>query len=135
RYRIALLGPFALSRNGTPVDTGAWRPRALTLLRLLAAAPGLRRKRDEVIDLLWPDSSPEAGSANLWDLARLVRRALPEDPSPVLLEHGWVGLNPACHWEVDLARFEELAAEAGDDPARLEAAASLVQGPPLPDDR
>jgi hypothetical protein len=52
RYRLTVLGPFSLARNGLPLETGGWRPRALTLLRLLAVAPGFRRMREEVIDLL-----------------------------------------------------------------------------------
>jgi predicted ATPase/DNA-binding SARP family transcriptional activator len=135
RYRLTVLGPFALTRNGLPLETGGWRRRPLALLRLLAMSPGFRRLREEVIDLLWPDSVPEAGSANLRDLLRLLRKALPEDAPVVLLEQQWVLLNPAHAWEVDLARFEELAEAAGDDIARLEAALALVQGPPLPEER
>lgn len=134
RCRLTVLGPFSLVYNGQPIDITSWRPRPLALLRLLAVAAGLRRTRDEVIDLLWPDSSPDAGSANLRDVIRLIRKALDGAPL-VLLRQGWVGLNPAYQWEVDLVRFEELADEAGDDPVRLEAALSLLQGPPLPEDR
>src|SRR5262249_32253812 len=85
-YRITVLGPFSLSRGRNPLDTSAWRPRALSLLRLLAVTPELRRPREEVIDLLWPDSSPESGSANLRDLVRIVRKTLQEDTPLVLLE-------------------------------------------------
>jgi predicted ATPase/DNA-binding SARP family transcriptional activator len=134
-YRITVLGPFSLSSGGRPVDTRAWRPRSLTLLRLLAVAPERRRPREEVIELLWPEAAPEAGPANLRDLVRLVRQAAPDGAALVVLEPGWVALNPAYPWEVDLARFEELAGAAGDDPARLEVALAMRQGTPLPEDR
>ena len=130
-----MLGPFTLSRNGHLLATGAWRPRLLALLRLLAAAPGLRRPREEVIDRFWPDSSPEAGSANLRDLLRLLRKALPDDAPLVLLDGQWVVLNPVHAWDVDLVRFEALAEAAGDERVTLAAALALVQGEPLPEER
>ena len=39
RYSMKLLGPFALSIDGEPVDLGELPRRPLVLLRLLAASP------------------------------------------------------------------------------------------------
>jgi hypothetical protein len=112
-YRITVLGPFSLWSGGLTVDTRTWRPRALALLRLLAVAPEGRRPREEVIDLLWPEVAPEAGPANLRDLVRRVRRAAPDGAALVVLAQGWVALNLAYPWEVDLARFEDLVRGGG----------------------
>ena len=134
-FYLQLLGPFRLARNGVLLATTGWRPRLLTLLRLLAVAPGHRCLREEVIDRFWPDSSLEAGSGNLRDLLRLLRKAVPDDVPLVLLEGQWVVLNPAHAWEVDLVRFEALAETVDDDPETLDAALALVQGEPLPEER
>src|SRR5437764_5155406 len=90
-FRVRLLGPFGLDLDGTPVRTDHWPPRARTLFTLLAVASDLRRSRDELIDILWPDTSPEAGWSNLRYTLHLLRRALTmPGPAPVLVEHGWI---------------------------------------------
>ena len=135
-YRVQLLGPFALLHDDGVIDTSRWQRRVGSLLKLLLTAPGKRRIRDELIDLLWPDAEPEAGAANLRLLTYRVRQALGNpDPPAVLSDRSWVTINPRYHWEMDLDRFEELAARADDDIAKLEEAASLYGGEPLPEDR
>jgi DNA-binding SARP family transcriptional activator/class 3 adenylate cyclase len=135
-YRVRLLGPFAVVRGDGALDTSRWRRQVGSLFRLLAVTPGKRRMREEVIELFWPDASTEAGAGNLRLLAYRLRQAFGNpDPRPVTSEGDWIALNPAYEWEVDLDRFEELTARGGDDVARLEEAASLVQGEPLLEDR
>jgi DNA-binding SARP family transcriptional activator len=135
-FRVQLLGPLALERNNVAIEVGRWQPRVATLFKLLATAPRYRRSRDEIADVLWPEAAPEAGSANLRLLVHRLRLALGGgDPSPILSEHGWVTLNPACGWEVDLPKFEKLTVGAGRDIPSLTAAAELYRGEPLPEDR
>jgi DNA-binding SARP family transcriptional activator/class 3 adenylate cyclase len=135
-YRVRLLGPFAVVRDDSILDASHWRRQVGRLLRLLAVTPGKRRMRDEVIELFWPDASLEAGAGNLRLLTYRLRQALGNpDPPPVTSDGDWIALNPVYRWEVDLDRFEELTAHAGDDVVTLEEAASLVQGEPLPEDR
>ena len=57
-FRVSVLGPFALERDGEPVDTSRWQRRVATLFKLLATSPGHRRSRDEIVDILWPDAPP-----------------------------------------------------------------------------
>lgn len=132
-FQVQVLGPFALQRDDTPVDVGRWQPRVATLFKLLVTAPGHRRSRDELIDLLWPDAIPEVGAGNLRMVVHRLRQSLGSDPSPVLSEHGWVALNPAYTWELDLERFEGLTCK--DDMVALEEAARLYRGEPLEEDR
>jgi DNA-binding SARP family transcriptional activator/class 3 adenylate cyclase len=135
-YRVRLLGPFAVVRDDSILDASHWRRQVGRLLRLLATASSKRRMRDEVIELFWPDASPEAGAGNLRLLTYRLRQALGNpDPPPVTAEGDWIALNPGYRWEVDLDRFEELTARAADDIATLVEAADLVQGEPLPEDR
>jgi DNA-binding SARP family transcriptional activator/class 3 adenylate cyclase len=135
-YRVRLLGPFAVVRDDSILDASRWRRQVGRLLRLLATSSGKRRMREDVIELFWPDASPEAGAGNLRLLTYRLRQALGNpDPPPVTSDGDWIALNPVYQWEVDLDRFEELTGRAGDDVATLEEAADLVQGEPLPEDR
>lgn len=127
---------MSIACNGTPVDITGWPRRAGTLIRLLATTPERRRLRDEVEELLWPETTPEAAASNLRSLLHRVRRSFgPELPPPFVLARGWILLNPACAWEIDLDRFEDLAHCAGEDVALLQEAADLARAEPLPEDR
>ena len=130
-FRVQLLGPLAVSRDEVPLDTARWQRWVDSLLILLVTSLGRRRSRDEIIDALWPDATPQAGASNLRYIVHLLRRNLGGgDPSPVLSERGWIVLSPAYGWEVDLERFEELIA-AGQDVACLQEAAALRRGEAL----
>lgn len=134
-FDILILGPFALYRDGTPVDVGSWQRKVQTLLRILVTSPEKRRTRDELVELLWPETSSEAGFRNLRVVLHMLRRGLgPGDVPTILSEWGWVALNPAHEWDLDLDRFEERAA-AGHDIPTLEAAAGYYRGEPLGEDR
>ena len=54
---ITLLGGFAVTLDGAVVPADAWsRRHASALVKVLALARGRRLHRDQVIDLLWPDT-------------------------------------------------------------------------------
>jgi predicted ATPase/DNA-binding SARP family transcriptional activator len=136
RYRVSLLGPFAVYRDGVPLDTDTWQRNVSALLKLLATAPQWRRSRDEIIEILWPDASPHAGGSNLRSQLHLLRRSLAGgDPSPVLFERGWLELNRAFTWEIDLVQFEELLRRVEPELSVLQDALALYRGEPLPDER
>lgn len=105
RYRVLLLGPFRVERGGDPIDVSARQPRVRTLFKLLVTAPDRQRLRDERIDILWPNAIPDTAPGNLRRLVHRLRRALGGNPSPVLSDHGWIALNPAFDWELDLDRL------------------------------
>ena len=73
-FRLLLLGPFALYRNRVPVDTTTWPRSALVLLKFLATTPNWHCSRDQLMDLLWPDATPEAAASNLRTALHLLRR-------------------------------------------------------------
>ncbi len=133
-YVIRLFGAFGLSRNGQELDVAGWQRRPLVLLRLLAAHGG-KVARDQVIDLLWPDSSPEAGGADLRVLIHRLRRLLGDDPPPVQIQGGWVLLNPALGWEIDLVEFERALHDAGEGGVPLQRALERYGGEPLVEDQ
>src|SRR5437588_13074996 len=85
RYRILLFGPFTVYRDGVVVDTAGWQRTAVTLFKLLATAPGWRRSRDELIEILWPESGMAAASSSLRSALLALRRGLAgEGTSPIL---------------------------------------------------
>src|SRR5205823_1778146 len=108
------------------LDAQRWPHSAATLLKLLAVARGHRRSRDETMDILWPDATPGAAASNLRSAVHLLRRVLgPGDPSPVLYDRGWIEMNPAYAWEIDLDRFDALMEGARDEGEALTAALVL----------
>jgi hypothetical protein len=58
--RIWLLGGFRVSVGSQTIEEGAWRLRKpAALVKLLALAPHHRLQREQIMDLLWPDSRKE----------------------------------------------------------------------------
>jgi predicted ATPase/DNA-binding SARP family transcriptional activator len=139
--RIRLLGEFGIDRGDRRVDAREWRLRkARTLVKLLALAPGQRMHRDVLLDLLWPDRPVESAVNNLHQALHAARRVLAGDgPRAGLMElhDDLVVLRADGPVEVDVTRFERLAAAARKDPepAALRAAVAAYTGDLLPEDR
>jgi DNA-binding SARP family transcriptional activator len=137
RLSVHLLGAFEVRVDGRDVPAGAWRHRrAAELVKLLALSPRHRLHREQVIDALWPELSPDAGAANLRKAAHYARRALGTEDGVVLRgEH--VDLAPGSEVDVDAVRFERGAEEAlaAGDPDACAAIEQLYRGELLPDDR
>jgi DNA-binding SARP family transcriptional activator len=125
-----------VERDGAPLDTNHW-PRAVqTLFKLLLIAPRHEYRREAAIDLLWPESSPEAGAGSMRHALHVLRQQLGGgDPSLVISQHGWLRLHPDYRWDIDIDRFETLASAAGDDVEEIESALSLYIGEPLVENR
>jgi DNA-binding SARP family transcriptional activator len=135
-FDVLVLGPFALYRDGRPIDASAWQRKVQSLFRILVTSREYRRSREELVDMLWPESAPDAGGRNFRVVLHMLRRGLGgAEPSPVLSESGWVALNTAHEWDVDLTHFEELAAKAPEQIAALEEVAGYYRGEPLMEDR
>src|SRR5436309_11274688 len=78
--RITLLGGFRVAIGSRLVEETAWPLRkAASVVKLLALAPGHRRHRGRVLDLLWPDLEPAAALNNLHGALHAVRRVLEPD--------------------------------------------------------
>jgi DNA-binding SARP family transcriptional activator len=137
RLSVHLLGAFEVRVDGRDVPAGAWRHRrAAELVKLLALSPRHRLHREQVIDALWPELSPDAGAANLRKAAHYARRALGTEDG-VILRGEHVDLAPGAEVDVDAESFERAAEEAlaAGDPDACAAIAQLHRGELLPDDR
>lgn len=75
--RAHLLGVTRLAVGDRVVPSGAWARRsARSVLLLLLAAPGHRMVRDQVLEALWPDVSPQAALTGLYTALRALRVTL-----------------------------------------------------------
>jgi DNA-binding SARP family transcriptional activator len=72
--QLAVLGPVRALRDGSPVELGAPRQRAL--LTALILQGGRPASADALIDLLWGDAAPSAATASLQTYVAGLRRAL-----------------------------------------------------------
>ena len=140
--RVWLLGGFRVSVGSRTITQDAWRLRKATaLVKLLALAPGHRMHREQVMDLLWPDSVMRAASNSLRGALHAGRRTLAPDPkvgSRYLASQGeTLVLCPEGQLWVDVEAFEEAAAMArrSQHPSAYRAADQLYAGELLPDDR
>jgi DNA-binding SARP family transcriptional activator len=136
RFRAGVLGPFILERDGVSIGPSRWQRRVEVLFKLLLTAPDRQRRRDDLIDVLWPDADSDNGGGNLRMLVHRLRATIDmPEPSPVLSEGGWIALNPECEWELDLERLEAVAVDPAAGLDELEQAATLYRGEPLPEER
>src|ERR687889_604636 len=75
--RIWMLGGFRISVGSRTITQDAWRLRkAAALVKLLALAPGHRLHREQVMDILWPDSGRRAASNSLRKTLHAARKVL-----------------------------------------------------------
>ena len=64
--RVRMLGGFSVSSGSRVLKDDVWHLKnAAALVKLLALAPGHRLHREQVMDLLWPESGRKAASNNL----------------------------------------------------------------------
>jgi DNA-binding winged helix-turn-helix (wHTH) protein len=141
---IQTLGLFRITRNGVLVPNIASKAKkARDLLKILIARhrPTLR---DQLMELLWPDTQPTVSSNRLSVLLSTVRELLqahPGDEDPLVTIDGAISLNPA-QVRVDVEDFlsqaaaalEAHRAKAPDATARLAAAVAAHTGDFLEDD-
>ena len=135
--QVRLLGAFAVTVDGAIVATTAWKSRRATqLVALLALAPSRRLATELVMDLLWPDLSPEAARANLHKTATLARQAMGSKES-VVLRGEEVSLWPLAELTSDLQEFERSAhrALASEQPRLCAEVARRFGGEVLPAER
>ena len=138
--RVRMLGGFSVSVGSRTIKQNEWRLRkAAALVKLLSLAPAHRLHREQVMDLLWPDSGRKAASNSLRRTLHATRGILhPVDSSGYLVsEDESLVLRPSGGLWVDVDAFEEAAATArrSREPAAHRAALDLYAGELLPADR
>ncbi|WP_433273919.1 BTAD domain-containing putative transcriptional regulator [Actinosynnema sp. CS-041913] len=122
--RVGVLGPLAVTADGTPVEIGGTRVRAL-LIRLALGA-GRVVTVEELAHALWPDDKPADEVGAVRSLVSRLRRALP-DPAALRSAHGGycLDLPPDA---VDAHEFDRLARAARRALASGDAATARTLG-------
>ncbi|WP_136708948.1 alpha/beta hydrolase [Agromyces sp. H66] len=124
RVEVRVLGRFEVAVDGVTLDPAGFARRdAAHLLKLLALTPSHRLHREQVIDALWPEATPESVANRLHKAAHFVRRATGRHDA-IVLEGDTVALFPYADLRVDALEFEEAAGRATSvrHPAMAEAA-------------
>lgn len=139
---VRLLGRFSVRVAGQEIPEQAWqRRKARQLFKCLLSRPFRRITRDEVIDALWPDSSPDAAAKTLRSTLHALRSVLRTSESTVadifLMDDGVLAVHQDADIWVDADAFETMLQHAADEPDPLkwlEEADQLWTGEYLPDD-
>src|SRR5260370_2146317 len=137
RVGVELLGQFRVTVDGRTVSAGDWRrARSVALVKLLALAPSYRIHREQAMDALWPELSPDAAAGNLRKAMHYARRALGAH-DVIRLDGEVLALAPDAELMVDAVLFESDAQAAlrADDASACQRAAERYGGELLPDDR
>lgn len=137
RLNVQVLGTFQVTSDARTVAAHEWRrSRSADLVKLLALSRGHRLHREQAMDALWPEKSPEASSANLRKAVHFARQTMGSHEA-IAFDHEIVALPPGADLEVDADTFEKAAIEAlrDNDASRFQAVADLYPGELLPDDR
>ncbi len=145
QVEVRTLGGFALEVDGRQVSLDGVKPRARSLLRLLALHAGAPVHREAIQESLWPESDATAGARSLHVALSALRRLLDEEAGPggsrLIARDGDAYRLAVAAEDVDLGRFDQAIAAgratlAGGEPsaAVFAAAVDLYTGELLPEE-
>jgi ATP/maltotriose-dependent transcriptional regulator MalT/DNA-binding SARP family transcriptional activator len=137
---VTTLGGFAVMRRGHQVDPTEWQSKkARDLLKILICRRGRPVPREMLIEMLWPDESPERVGNRMAVALTTLRSVLGRDEEAVIADKTSVSLNLDVV-DVDVERFLKQAragldmSGASDSRALLRSAASIYAGDFLEED-
>jgi DNA-binding SARP family transcriptional activator len=114
---LIVLGGLALRLRGEWVPLDRLRPKARSILAMLAASTGEAVHRDTICAAMWPDADPDAARRRLQVAVSAIRRLVEPDAARgeaqvmIRVGDGYALRLPPGH-ESDLARFERAARAA-----------------------
>jgi DNA-binding SARP family transcriptional activator len=142
KLRIALLGGFRVWIGSQLIPDEAWKRRkAQALVKLLALTSRHCLHREQLMEVLWPETEMEAARNSLRQTLHLARQIFKSEDNTgleILSDHnGWLCLTPKGQAWVDTDAFEAAAAECrrSEDGAACQTALVLYTGELLPEDR
>ncbi|MGD9997632.1 MAG: BTAD domain-containing putative transcriptional regulator, partial [Ilumatobacteraceae bacterium] len=86
--RVHCFDALELTIDHRRVDLSAVRPRALSVLRLLALHAGRAVHCETLMDSLWPDVEPDAARHSLHVAVSSLRKAMPTGSAAAIVRHG-----------------------------------------------
>lgn len=118
---VHMLGPFRMEIQETVLEFPS--SRKVSLLQYLVVNHTQSTPRDVLMDMFWPDVSPESARNNLNVAISGIRRAFRtlNDTSIILYKNNAYGLVPGMQLWMDVEEFQQLI----DSGRRLEAQGSL----------
>jgi DNA-binding SARP family transcriptional activator len=128
------LGRTTIEIGDRLLEATSMRRKVAGLVTYLLTRPGFTATREQVLEALWPDASPEVGTNSLHQTIYFLRRDIEPDfsdnvsPGYARLQGELVWLDPHL---VDSAsrQFFDLASRPGTDPeASVESAIGLYRG-------
>lgn len=148
---VKMLGAFEVSIGGKTLPERSWQTRKVkALFKYLVLNRSRHLSRDEVMDLLWPDSEPAAAAASLRVTLSRLRKALAhavdgdgQRASCLRDDKGFIWFEPAGPFSLDADLFERSCIESSrslrvGDPesskAGLEQAVAAYRGDLLEED-
>lgn len=118
RLQVHTLGVFQVWRGRDEVTTKAWRrKKARQLFQFFLTYRHHMLERDQIIDMLWPDLTPEGGQRDFKIAYSTLCRVLEPQrgrgaPSAYVLRDGTLyGLRPEADLWLDVEAFEHLIAQ------------------------
>lgn len=113
--RIFCFGTFEVFRGETRVSDSEWQSRQVkNLLKYVVLQRHRPVSRDELIEVLWPDLSPERAAANLWSAVYVLRRCLEpglkkgnESRFILCRRNNYYRFNTEAPYWLDVEEFEE----------------------------
>lgn len=132
-----MLGRFSARVDDRVIPTGDWkRRRPAELVKILGLQPDRRLHKEQLMEAMWPQASPESAAGNLRKAVHFARRRLGSQDA-IASSGGIIELWPDTDVSVDAFAFETAAKEAlaSFGPSQALSAAQLYSGELLPDDR
>lgn len=135
RLRVFCFGAFEVEREGERINLkNIQRLKALKALKYLVAHRRRQVPRDELMEVLWPNSDPSRTAANLRVVLCEIRRMLepsraPGATSAYLISRGeMLALDHSDRLWVDVEAFEGLSRQVSAHLARGDSLAALTWG-------
>ena len=126
--KIQLLGRFAVSVDGRPVDLHL--RAAQSLLAYLALSAGRAFRREQLAGLFWPDADETSAKGNLRHTLWRLRKEL-DDGDCFLADDLTIAFDPDAEYWLD-TRALAARPDPGDSPETLMQVAALYEGELLP---
>jgi LuxR family transcriptional regulator, maltose regulon positive regulatory protein len=130
---VQTFGAFSVWRGSQAIDNQDWkREKARQFFQILIANREKWLTRDQILNMLWPDTMADTAANNLKVVLNQLNQVLepdrPRGSTPFFIErsHDLYRLNPNGMILVDAEMFEQEA--SASDRSRLEAAVQLYQG-------
>ncbi|HEY7628739.1 MAG TPA: BTAD domain-containing putative transcriptional regulator [Ilumatobacteraceae bacterium] len=98
--------------DDTPIDLSTVRPRALSVLRLLALHAGRPVHREVLMEAFWPDVDPDAALRSLQVAVSSLRKVMPEQAPGIVRQGDTYQLELSSDADFDVRNFQRSLATA-----------------------